>query len=96
VRAHRAGTRRERRRFPESKPPGLNHSERAGLHITEISLIERALRMPRLDTIVKLAGALEIEACELFVGMEWQPPQNLGRSGYYEEDAVEPESEEPT
>lgn len=60
-------------------------AERAGLHITEISLIERSLRMPRLDTIVKLAGALEIEACELLVGMEWRPPQNLGRPGFYQE-----------
>ncbi|HZE03766.1 MAG TPA: helix-turn-helix transcriptional regulator [Solirubrobacteraceae bacterium] len=71
-------------------------AERAGLHITEISLIERSLRMPRLDTIVKLAGALEIEACELLVGMEWLLPQNLERSGHYEEDSVEPENGEPS
>jgi transcriptional regulator with XRE-family HTH domain len=69
-------------------------AERASLHITEISLIERALRMPRLDTIVKLSGALEIDACELLVGMGWQPPKDIGRSGYYAEDAAGLEDEE--
>lgn len=43
-----------------------------GLHLTEIGLLERALRMPRLDTIVKLAGALEVETCELLIGMAWR------------------------
>src|SRR5680860_1609005 len=33
--------------------------DRCGLHRTEISLLERAGREPRLGTIVKLAGALE-------------------------------------
>ena len=82
-----------RRRFAENAillrdRAGLSQAitaERASLHITEISLIERALRMPRLDTIVKLAGALEIEACELLVGMEWRLPKNLGRPGSYQE-----------
>ncbi len=69
-------------------------AQRASLHITEVSLIERALRMPRLDTIVKLASALEIDACELLVGMEWLPPKNIGRSGYYEEDGAGLENEE--
>jgi transcriptional regulator with XRE-family HTH domain len=46
-------------------------AERAGLHRTEISLIERGLRVPRLDTIVKLAGALEVDPCMLLEGMAW-------------------------
>ena len=60
-------------------------AERASLHITEISLIERALRMPRIDTIVKLAGALRVEPCELLAGMDWLPPKDLGRPGSYQE-----------
>jgi transcriptional regulator with XRE-family HTH domain len=52
-------------------------AERAGLHRTEISLIERGQRLPRLDTIVKLAGALEVEPCALLEGMAWKldPPK---------------------
>jgi transcriptional regulator with XRE-family HTH domain len=37
----------------------------ADLHRTEISLIERALREPRLATIVKLARALRVRPSEL-------------------------------
>lgn len=47
---------------------------RAGLHRTEISLIENGGRMPRVDTLMKLAGALEVPASELLRGMEWRPP----------------------
>lgn len=36
-----------------------------GLHRTEISLLERAAREPRLSTIVKLARGLEIEPGDL-------------------------------
>ncbi len=38
---------------------------RAGLHRTEVGMLERGARMPRLDTIVKLAGGLEVEPAEL-------------------------------
>jgi transcriptional regulator with XRE-family HTH domain len=48
------------------------NAERAGLHITEVSLIERGQRIPRLDTIVKLAGALQVEPCALLTGMTWR------------------------
>jgi len=46
---------------------------RASLHRTEISQLERGLRHARVDTIAKLAGALEIDAGELFAGIEWTP-----------------------
>jgi transcriptional regulator with XRE-family HTH domain len=46
---------------------------RASLHRTEISQIERGLRLPRIDTLVKLMGALEAEADELLAGIAWQP-----------------------
>lgn len=34
---------------------------RASLHRTEIGLLERGGRLPRIDTLAKLAGALEVE-----------------------------------
>jgi len=57
---------REERDFSQILTAG-----RAGLHRTEISLIERGQRVPRLDTIVKLAGAVEVEPCALLAGMAW-------------------------
>ncbi len=46
---------------------------RASLHRTEISQIERGLRLPRIDTLVKLMGALEADADELLTGLVWEP-----------------------
>lgn len=48
-------------------------SFRAALHRTEIGLLERGARMPRIDTLVKLAGALGIEPGDLLAGIAWQP-----------------------
>jgi transcriptional regulator with XRE-family HTH domain len=44
-------------------------ADRCGLHRTEISLLERAGREPRLTTIVKLARALDVEPVELLAGV---------------------------
>lgn len=43
------------------------------LHRTEISLLERAGREPRLSTIVKLAGSLGTTPGELCKGVAWNP-----------------------
>jgi transcriptional regulator with XRE-family HTH domain len=62
--------------------------DRCDLHRTEISLLERAGREPRLATIVKLAGALETTPAALCAGISWRvrqrrfevkrPPRPLG------------------
>jgi transcriptional regulator with XRE-family HTH domain len=55
---------------------GISQEElgnRCELHRTEISLLERAGREPRLGTIVKLAGALETTPGDLCAGVSWQP-----------------------
>jgi len=44
---------------------------RAGTHRTEVSQLERGLRLPRLDTAVRLAAAVEAELGELVEGMTW-------------------------
>ena len=41
----------------------------SGLHRTEISLLERGERQPRLTTIVKLARALEVVPAQLLDGI---------------------------
>jgi len=44
---------------------------RCDLHRTEISLLERGGREPRLGTIVKLASALNVTPEELCTGISW-------------------------
>jgi transcriptional regulator with XRE-family HTH domain len=51
-------------------------AERCELHRTEISLLERAGREPRLATLVKLAGALDTTPGELCTGISWLAPQS--------------------
>jgi transcriptional regulator with XRE-family HTH domain len=47
---------------------------RASLHRTEIGLLERGARVPRIDTLVKLAVALGVRIdCALMEGIEWTP-----------------------
>jgi transcriptional regulator with XRE-family HTH domain len=50
---------------------------RASLHRTEISLLERGLRLARVDTVVKLSGALETDPGALFDGLSWMPGGTL-------------------
>ena len=48
-------------------------SVRASVHRTEISQLERGLRIPRIDTLAKLCACLEVEAAELMAGINWSP-----------------------
>jgi transcriptional regulator with XRE-family HTH domain len=48
-------------------------SVRASVHRTEISQLERGLRIARIDTLVKLSGSLEIDPSELLEGIKWSP-----------------------
>lgn len=55
------------------------HSQEAlgvltSLHRTEIGLLERGKRLPRVDTLMKLADALEVRMESLLEGVEWLPP----------------------
>ena len=45
----------------------------ASVHRTEISQLERGLRLARIDTLVKLARSLEVTADELLAGIGWRP-----------------------
>lgn len=61
---------RARKRAELSQEELAYHS---ALHRTEIGLLERGDRIPRVDTLVKLAGALSISPLELLAGIEWNP-----------------------
>jgi transcriptional regulator with XRE-family HTH domain len=61
---------------------GLSQEElaiRAGLHRTAVGLLERGGRVPRIDTLIRLAGAMEIPPGELLDGIDWIPgPETEG------------------
>ena len=48
-------------------------AERCEIHRTEVSLLERGGREPRLGTLVKLATALDTTAEALCAGISWNP-----------------------
>jgi len=48
-------------------------SHLASLHRTEVSQLERGLRLCRIDTLVKLAASLEVSADDLLDGIAWSP-----------------------
>lgn len=55
---------------------GISQEElglRTGLHRTEVSLLERGGREPRLGVLLKLAAALETEVEVLCAGIRWAP-----------------------
>jgi transcriptional regulator with XRE-family HTH domain len=53
----------------------------ASLHRTEIGLLERGARVPRIDTLVKLASGLSIPPAELLTDIEWSPG-SVTRGGF--------------
>ncbi len=70
--ASTVGTNLARRRQAQ----GLSQEEvadRAGLHRTEISLLELGKRTPRIDTVVRVMGALGVDAEQAFEGVTWVP-----------------------
>lgn len=44
----------------------------ASVHRTEVSQLERGLRVARIDTVAKLAATLEVDPGELFEGIDWK------------------------
>ena len=55
---------------------GISQEElsfRASIHRTEVSLLERGERMPRVDTALRVAGSLGVPLDDLIAGLEWRP-----------------------
>jgi transcriptional regulator with XRE-family HTH domain len=50
-------------------------AERAGIHRTEITLIESGRRMPLTYTLIKLAAGLGVSVDQLVAGIEWEPAE---------------------
>ncbi len=59
------------------KRVGLSQEElgfRASVHRTEVGMLERGARLARIDTLIKLSAALEVDPVELLDGIEWRAP----------------------
>ena len=52
----------------------------ASLHRTEIGLLERGGRIPRIDTLMKLADSLAVSPMELLEGIHWTPGDSAAGS----------------
>lgn len=48
-------------------------AERAEIHRTQISLLEGGRRQPLMETLLRLAGALEVPGEMLLEGVAWKP-----------------------
>lgn len=53
-----------------------------GLHRTEIGFAENGKRLPRIDTLMKLAASLEVRVEALVEGIEWLPPGPPNRGSF--------------
>jgi DNA-binding XRE family transcriptional regulator len=58
---------------------------RASLHRTEIGMLERGKRLARVDTLIQLSGAMEVDPNELIAGISWTPGGVLGGSFGFED-----------
>ena len=66
---------------------GISQEElsfRASIHRTEVSLLERGERMPRIDTALRLAGSLGVSLDDLIAGLEWRPGYEIVVPGCWE------------
>jgi len=57
-------------------------SERAGLHRTEVGKLENGQRVPRIDTLIRLADSMGVPVDEFLDGIHWVPrvptPEEVG------------------
>jgi transcriptional regulator with XRE-family HTH domain len=79
------------------KRAGLSQEElgyRSSIHRTQVGNLERGKRMPRIETLVKLAGSLGVPPEELIRGIEWEPGYVVAvDGGFAVADLAEPADE---
>jgi len=67
------------------KGVGISQEElglRSSLHRTEIGLLERGARVPRIDTMIKIASGLGIRIdSPLLEGISWTPDKQTTQAG---------------
>lgn len=78
-----ANLRRSRRRAGLTQQ-GL--AQLTGLHRGDVGALERGLRLPRLDTILKLSAGADASVCVLTAGLHWRSGRYV-EGDFYIEDA---------
>jgi transcriptional regulator with XRE-family HTH domain len=58
-------------------------SRRTGLHRSEIGKLERGLRVPRLDTAIKILEGTNADPRDLFEGIAWHGPARWDQKGWF-------------
>jgi transcriptional regulator with XRE-family HTH domain len=58
-------------------------SRRSGLHYSEISLLERGGRVPRLDTCIKILESVGGDPRDLVKGVAWHESARWDRKGWF-------------
>jgi transcriptional regulator with XRE-family HTH domain len=58
-------------------------SRRTGLHHTEISLLERGGRIPRLDTAIRILESTGADPRDLVEGVGWEEPGGRDQKGWF-------------
>ena len=76
----RLNLRRSRRRMDLSQE---DLALLASMHRTEIGLLEGGKRTPRIDTLIRLAGSLEVRPEALLEGIQWVPDHRGHRRGAF-------------
>ncbi len=80
------------RRFGENlrrarREAGISQEElgfRSGLHRTEIGILERGERLPRLDTFLKVAAGVGVSVDSPFVeGISWKAGGLIATPGFF-------------
>jgi len=67
----------------------------ASIHRTEVSLLERGERVPRVDTLVKLSASLEVTPNDLLDGIEWLPKRDRPKGTFWTRSPLEAPDQPP-
>ena|SRR5690242_5888285 len=71
--------------FKARRRAGYSQEELAELcclHRTEVGMIEKAKRLPRVDTLIKLANVLDVGLDDLATGIAWTLPTPRGGGSF--------------
>jgi transcriptional regulator with XRE-family HTH domain len=59
-------------------------SFRAEMGLNSVSLLELGTSQPRIDTVIRLASALEVTPNELVAGIQWMPAEVVATPGSFD------------